>query len=210
MNLNEAADLLGLSPAATLSDARSAYLAGIAAAKDELGAESSEFRDKAALLEEAYEAFKSPEQSTTSGAPANSTKQSRSLGKSIGLTAAILGGGLLLLGGVFAVTSSGDSDPTPNSDSTSKVEATNEPDPEQGSLSGTPDNGQSGFLNTCWKEGVFSDVNDEEGSVSEVSCSSAHDWVVSSEVRDPSECPGQYLESGDDQSQWVLCLRRAF
>ena len=76
MFLMDAADLLGISPNASVSDARSAYLAGVAAAKVELGAESSEFRDKAALLEEAYEAFKSREQPTNSNPPPKLTMPS--------------------------------------------------------------------------------------------------------------------------------------
>lgn len=219
MNLNQAARVLGIPPTATASEARSAYLAAVAAAKDDYGVESSDFRDRAALLEEAYEAFKSPEQPVSAEASANSTKQERSIGKSIGLTAAIIGGGLLLLTGAFAVASSNDSGSTSASESVpteeSRESAPKPATPTPKPATPTPTraeptidrDGASDLVGSCWRIESGDLGSEAGGMVVKVSCRSQHDVVVSREVRSIDQCSDLYLTS--PENGWYLCLREA-
>lgn len=222
MNRSAAAQLLGIRDSATRGEARVAYMALLQKASRELAAGSDEFAARQAQLRDAYAAFSDSEYETSASPasyadhvpqdrPMQSSEDTRFLGGTVRTWAILLLVASLAIafatwstlggpGGTSTATeqSSDEATSTPTQESTPRAASTR---PQ------TPDRGQSGLLNTCWRDETpaFGSTDNESTPVTQVICSSSRaQWRVYKETRTTTGCTDQYLSTQDG---WTLCIR---
>lgn len=216
MQRSAAAQILGIKDAATRGEARAAYMALLQKASRELSPESTEFAARHEQLKDAYAAFSDADYApsnppTPTSISVSATDEPRFLGGSVRTWAVLLLVASLAI--VFAVwttlsnsggspTTNEQTSDTPSSSQTQQSTPRATPTPAR-----TPDNGQSGLLNTCWRDEapVLGGADNESTPVVQVGCSSPQaQWRVYKETRLVSECTDLYLTSTNG---WTLCIR---
>jgi hypothetical protein len=216
MQRSAAAQVLGIQESATRGAARIAYMELLQRAANDFSADSVEFSVRRAQLKDAYAAFGDAEYPTNQQAaitytPAASTGEARFLGRTIRAWAlTLLVASLFIAFFTWSLLSEDQSSPT----ATESSSATNAPQdlPQEiarptATPSQTPDNGQSGLLNTCWRDEapIFGESNEESTPVTQVDCSGPQaQWLVYKEARFVSQCNSFYLTTDDG---WTLCIR---
>jgi len=195
-------------------EARVAYMALLQKASRELAPGSDEFATRQVQLRDAYTAFSDVEYEPSihpaqESRPASDPEEPRFLGGNVRTWAILLAVASLVI--AFATW-------TTLSDSGGASTVTDEPPdtPDIGQAeqsvpratpTRTPDGGQSGLLNTCWRDEApaFGGTDNESTLVVSVSCSSTQaQWRVYKEARSVSECTDLYLTTTDG---WTLCIR---
>lgn len=216
MQRSAAAQVLGIQGSATRGEARVAYMALLQRASRDLDPESAEFAARHQQLKDAYAAFsdaayKPSNHPTTHSMPATTPDEPRFLGGSVRTWAALLLVASIVI--AFAVwtnlSNSGNSPTTteqpPDTPSNSQTQQSTPratPTPTR-----TQDVGQSGLLNTCWRDEApaIGQADEESTPVVPIECSSPQaQWRVYKEARSVSECTGLYLTTTDG---WTLCIR---
>jgi len=198
MDRREAATLLGIPLTSTRQEARTAYLRLLSGAA---GADSVE-------LDAAYAAFTGdgvangvgggaapgPSPSAMTQAPERSR---RSILPVVALAWGVVAIGLILAGLAIAANNGSGSVSTATASPLQKPP--NTPPPSE------PNQGQSGLLNTCWKD---SGVATPDGSIplTQVECTWATaDWLAYRETTNEQGCAlNDYIQTPEG---WYLCLR---
>ena len=216
MNRSAAAQLLGMRDSATRGEARVAYMALLQKASRELAPGSDEFAARQVQLRDAYAAFGDSEYEVSShptqeSRPASAPEEPRFLGGNVRTWAILLLVASIVIafatwttlsdsGGTSTVTEQ--LPDTPASGQAEQEVPRDAPTPTR-----TPNSGQSGLLNTCWRDAAptFGATDDESTPVVSVSCDSTQaQWRVYKETRSVTGCTDLYLTTADG---WTLCIR---
>ena len=213
-----AARVLGISDSATRGVARVAYMTLLQRASQDFEPTSVEFAARQAQLKDAYSAFSEDvgeiqDAPSSSSAPATRRKANgfSFLGGDIRTWAILLLVGSLVIAFFTWTTLNGSPESNSSNDPASVTVASDEAAQASTRPSAaptrTPDDGQSGLLNTCWRDEnpVIGGGTNESTPVVQVSCSNSQaQWRVFKETRIVSECSDFYLTTTDG---WNLCIR---